>query len=106
MSRKNHILEQLLSGEIVTWKPTGNSMSGKIESRDQVVIRPVNDLTEINIGDVVYCEVRGNYLLHLVTAIDAKGRYQISNNHGHVNGWTKQIYGVVVSINADKKDGD
>jgi len=49
----------------------------------------------------VLCTVRGSQFLHLVSAVDAPAaRYQISNNHGHVNGWTsaRQIHGRLVAI--------
>jgi len=48
------------------------------------------------IGDIVFCRVRGRYIdAHRITAIDG-GRYLISNNHGHNNGWTRTVYGRVV----------
>jgi len=102
MARKNFILEQLLQGNEVQYRPSGQSMSGRIESKDLVVIAPVKDLESVKVGAIVYCKVRGNYMLHLVTAIDEKGRFRISNNHGHVNGWTKNIYGIVIAINPKK----
>lgn len=45
-------------------------------------------------GDIVFCKVRGRYIdAHLITKVAADGRYMISNNHGHDNGWTRTIYG-------------
>jgi len=35
-------------------------------------------------------------MTHLVTAKNDKKGLQISNNHGHINGWTKQICGKVL----------
>nr|WP_250807342.1 hypothetical protein [Neorhizobium tomejilense] len=49
------------------------------------------------IGDIVFCKVRGNYIdAHKITAI-RDGKYLISNNHGHDNGWTSAIFGRVIS---------
>ena len=40
-------------------------------------------------------------MTHLCTAVQGD-RYQISNNHNHVNGWTgrNSIYGKVIKIEA------
>lgn len=49
------------------------------------------------VGDIVFCKVRGRYIdAHIITRTSADGRYLISNNHGHDNGWTRTIYGRVV----------
>ena len=50
---------------------------------------------------MVLCQVRGKQWLHLVTGMRNDGKsYQISNNKGHVNGWTTRdkIYGVVTKV--------
>ncbi len=51
-------------------------------------------------GDVVLCKVNGKQWLHLVSAIGSDGRFQISNNKGHINGWCTQenIFGVVIRV--------
>jgi hypothetical protein len=50
---------------------------------------------------VVLCKVRGTQYLHLVSAV-RPDQYQISNNHGHVNGWTraKNVFGLLVRVEA------
>lgn len=96
--RKNYILETLLEKGEVTWKPHGNSMTPKIHSGDEVVVKKV-DVKALRVGDAVYAKVKGNYYLHLLSAIDeTQGRYQISNNHGHVNGWASEVYGLCVKV--------
>lgn len=87
------IAERLQAGESVTCTLKGNSMTPIIRSGDTVTIEPV-DITDISKGDIVFCKVRGRYYLHKVTAIQGD-RLQISNNHGHVNGWTKQVFGTL-----------
>jgi hypothetical protein len=48
------------------------------------------------IGDIVFCKVRSNFIdAHKITKIDGN-RYMISNNKGWNNGWTQTIYGKVV----------
>lgn len=100
MARENFVLKTLLETGSVTWKPKGNSMSGKIESGDQVVVKKV-DLKALRVGDAVYAKVKGNYYLHLLTAIDeTQDRYLISNNHGHDNGWVSgaNVFGLCVQV--------
>ena len=89
------LIEKLKNGETVQKRCKGNSMTPIFESGCTVEIEPV-DVSDIKKDDVVFCKVRGMVCCHLVTAVDeTKKRFQISNNHGHVNGWTKTIYGRV-----------
>jgi len=91
-------IEQLQNGETIKFRPHGNSMQPRIESGQLVTVVPVN--REVIIGDVVLCKVDGQQWLHLVTTIGSDGRFQISNNKGHINGWTmlKNIFGVVTIV--------
>lgn len=52
----------------------------------------------LNVGDVAFCRVKGRLMTHLVTAKNEKRGVQISNNFGHVNGWTKTVFGKVVKV--------
>ena len=42
----------------------------------------------------------GHFYLHKISAIKNGKTYQISNNHGHINGWISrnQIFGKVIEI--------
>jgi len=103
MARRNFVLETLLEKGEVTWKPHGNSMTPKMNSGDQVRVKKV-DPAALRVGDAVYAKVKGNYYLHLLSAIDeTHNRYQISNNHGHVNGWVTadNVFGVCVEIRGE-----
>jgi hypothetical protein len=70
-------------------------MTGKIASGSTVRIEPIPADHKIEVGDIVLAHVHGSDYLHLVSAIRGEDEYQISNNHGHVNGWAKRsaIYG-------------
>lgn len=60
-----------------------------------------------SIGDIVFCKVKGRYIdAHKITKIDQRGRYMISNNHGHENGWTKIIYGKAVKAEYQGSEKD
>lgn len=94
MNRQREI-EQLQAGMEVSFRPVGNSMLPRIKSGQLVTFSP--DISNIEVGDIVLCKVNGNIMCHLVSAIQGE-RYQISNNKGHVNGWTKKIYGKAIKI--------
>jgi len=93
----NWKVEKLLNGETIISKEPGNSMTPILKSHQPVLLQPVT-LENINKGDIVYCKVRGNYYTHLVKSISKDRGCLIGNNHGHNNGWTKQIYGKVIKI--------
>lgn len=105
MARVNFILKVLQEKGEATFKPHGNSMTPLVHSGDQVRIKAVGTHV-FRVGDIVYAKVKGNYYLHLLTAIDSSTaadyltRFQISNNHGHVNGWclAKSMFGICVQV--------
>jgi len=49
-------------------------------------------------GDIVYVKVRGRFYTHLVVAIGQDGRYLIGNNHGGINGWTRDIVALATPV--------
>lgn len=103
MARRNFVLETLTKDGYVVFKPHGNSMTPKISSGDQVKVKKVNPAA-LRVGDAVYAKVKGNYYLHLLSAIDeSQNRFQISNNHGHVNGWVTadNVFGVCVEVKGE-----
>lgn len=93
-------IEKLRAGETVSFRPRGNSMTGKIESGQLCTVTPVDPET-LKVGDIVLCKVNGQEYLHLIRAIQGP-RFQIGNNRGRINGWVsaKAIYGKCVSVEA------
>lgn len=91
-------IAKLKEGETVSFRPRGNSMSGKIESGQLCTVEPVDGLA-LNVGDIVLCKVNGQEYLHLIKAIQGE-RFQIGNNRGRINGWitANSIYGKCISI--------
>ena len=91
-------IAKLRAGETVSFRPRGNSMTGKIESGQLCTVAPANVAT-LKVGDIVLCKVGGSEYLHLVKAI-ANGRFQIGNNRGRINGWVgpNSIFGKCTRI--------
>ena len=94
----NYKLDRLLAGETFVTKESGNSMTPRIKHRQPHKLAPVTSLDEIQVDDIVYCKVKGNYLTHLVKAKSEEKGLLIGNMHGKINGWTKKVYGRVIEI--------
>ncbi|MEZ4452417.1 MAG: S24/S26 family peptidase [Nannocystaceae bacterium] len=95
------LIDRLARGEVVQFRPHGNSMVPRIRSGQWVTVAPLE--REPEVGDAVLCRVRGTEYVHLIKAIQGHGprrRYLIGNNHGGINGWTPrgQIFGVVTRV--------
>lgn len=86
----------LTEGKSVLVKGIGNSMTPRLVSGQIVRVDPITPDMIISKGDIVLAKVYKNVYLHKVTAVQ-QGKTllycQIGNNHGHINGWTKFIYG-------------
>jgi hypothetical protein len=93
-----HAVSALGRGEQVTIRPRGNSMRGRVNDGDTVVLVPAKP-DALVVGDVVLVRVKGRTYLHLVTAI-ARGRFTIGNNVGGTNGTVgpQAIFGRAISI--------
>ena len=96
MSWATKYIKNLKAGETVQFRPKGNSMTPRIKSGQLCKVKPV-DIIDLKTNDVVLCRVGGSDYLHIVTAID-NGRVQISNNKGHINGWTRTVYGKLIKV--------
>jgi len=96
-------VEPLQRGETVLVRGYGNSMTPLLQSGTVIKIRPLEQGEIPRKGDVVIAKVNGRIYCHRVTGIRKYGRpqlaslvqVQISNNHGHINGWTTldKVYG-------------
>ena len=88
-------IERLQNGEIIVSREPGNSMEPILKSREPVILVPIRDEEEIYSlveGDIVFAKVHGNCYTHKVYAVDREKGVKIGNNHGHENGWTKQVF--------------
>lgn len=85
---------RLQQGETIETSESGNSMVPLIHHQQKHILEPYT-LEQCKVGDIVYCKVGRSYYTHLVKAVDPKKGAQISNNKGRINGWTKQVFGLV-----------
>jgi len=96
------VIADLQAGKTVkNYREGGNSMTPLIINGQKQTLVPIADLSEIKKGDILLCKVRGNHFTHLVKGVrNNKGKLEflIGNNHGHVNGWTKHVYGKSVDV--------
>ena len=91
-------IDKLRAGEAISFRPRGNSMTGKIEPGQLCTVEPV-DPAALCVGDIVLCKVNGRQYLHLVKAIQGQ-RFQIGNSRGRINGWVSAgaIFGRCVRV--------
>ena len=94
---RNYKLEKLQNGETFTTSEKGNSMIPLIHSGQEHILEPAT-WENVEVGDIVYCKVSGNYYTHLVKAKNNQRGCLIGNNKGGINGWTKNVYGKVIQI--------
>ncbi|MEM7556399.1 MAG: phage repressor protein [Cyanobacteria bacterium P01_A01_bin.84] len=93
----NWKIQKLLDGETIISKEPGNSMLPLLKSKQPVRLAPIS-WEDCEVGDIVFCKVRGNVFTHLVKGKSDKRGLLIGNNHGRINGWTKNVYGKVIAI--------
>lgn len=99
MSWATKLIEELKSGQTVTFRPKGQSMKPIIESGQLCTCVPLDPGYLLKEGDVVLCKIKGKQYLHKITAFKDQ-QIQISNNHGYVNGWTTRpnVFGILVKV--------
>lgn len=94
MSKYERMQQELASQGRTEAKVFGHSMRPILESGSFLTFEK---RARYEVGDIVFCKVKGRYVdAHKITKVDREGRHLISNNHGHDNGWTRQIFGKVV----------
>ena len=91
--------EKMLSeGKVLRTSEKGNSMIPLIMSGQEHELTPVKGWEECEVNDIVYAKVHGRYFTHLVKAKDPLRGFQISNNKGFINGWTKAVFAKVTKV--------
>lgn len=91
-------IQKLLSGESFITSEPGNSMLPLYKSNEKHLITPIK-WKDCKVGDVVFCKVHGSCVTHKVYAIDPSKGCLIGNNKGHMNGWTRNVYGLAHKLN-------
>lgn len=91
-------IQRLLNGESFITSEPGNSMLPLYKSNEKHLVTPIK-WEDCKVGDVVFCKVHGSCVTHKVYAIDKEKGCLIGNNKGHMNGWTKNVYGLAHKLN-------
>lgn len=72
----------------------GHSMMPILKSGSTLTFERREDY---DVGDIVFSKVRGRFIdAHKIVKRHPQRGWLIANNHGHLNGWTRQIYGKAV----------
>ena len=91
--------EYLTQNRTISFRPKGNSMVPLIKSGELITLEPIKDKSTLKVNDIVLCQVKGKYYVHKITAINITKGFQIRNNKRFINGWTHQVYGLVIAVN-------
>jgi hypothetical protein len=105
MDQTQRAIADLREGNNTKYKGHGNSMHPRIPSGSLITLEPITDLTVLEKGDAVFCKVRKNIYVHVVSALKGgmdNREVQISNLKGKVNGWTTTVYGRVIHVEPPK----
>jgi len=99
-------IDKLSKGYSAEITPHGNSMKGKVNSGDTVVVEKCSP-ENLKVGDIVLVRVKGRVYLHLIKAMKGhrtKQKFQIGNNKGGINGWVgpNAIYGIATEVRRRK----
>lgn len=98
-NKYERVIDELITLGYGSMKCFGNSMTPILKSGSMQTFIPQDDY---EVGDIVFCRVRGNYIdSHIITQKSEQRGWMISNNHGHQNGWTKNIYGRLIKSEDD-----
>ena len=93
-----HYKQKLLEeGKTFETAEKGNSMTPLISSGQKHILAPIK-IEVVEIGDIVFCKVKSFYYTHKVIGKDDKKGLLIGNNHGKINGWTRNVFGKVIKI--------
>lgn len=95
MNKYERLKNELATAGRGKMKAFGSSMLPILKSGSQLTFEKA---TEYKIGDIVFCKVKGRYIdAHKIIKSDPHKGYLIANNHGFENGWTRTIFGKVVT---------
>ena len=98
-------IKRLQDGETILTSEPGNSMLPLYKSNEKHILTPIS-WEKCSPGDVVFSKVKGMCVTHKVYAVDPQKGVQVGNNKGHINGWTKNVYGLAHKIPSGVKPED
>ena len=89
-------LKHLKNNEQVARFEYGESMYPILKSGEYCILTPIKNLSDVNVGDAVFCNVNGYYMTHMVilkseSAYD-KPKFLIGDTRFNFYGWTDEIF--------------
>ena len=105
--RNKLIKEKLLAGESVCYRSSGWSLWPRMNCGDMATYLPVSSADEVNIDDIVFCEVQpgSRFYAHVVKEKwwkhwQEKWLFRISSIKGYENGHCRieHIHGILVEV--------
>lgn len=99
MNYKLKVEELAINGETFG-KPKGSSMLPRITSGEKLLFIK-QETYEIN--DIVLCKVKGTYMVHKIIAKNDNRGFQIANNKGRINGWTRTVFAKAFDVDKNPK---
>ena len=103
--RNNLVRAELQNCNTVAFRSSGNLLDPPVCSGDSCTYQPVANAAEIQLNDIVFCEVQpGNrFYAHIVKKIEdweGRRRFTFANYAGRENGWcySEHIYGKLIHV--------
>ena len=103
--RNKLIKAALIEGNTIAFRSSGHSLHPRVRDNDSCSYEPVTDAADIQVHDVVFCEVqpRNLFYAHVVKHIDrfhGHPCFTIANLRGRENGWcmAEHIYGKLIHV--------
>lgn len=87
------MVETLSKGETIAHWERGMSMHPVLTDGQYVRLEPIHDIP--NCGDIVYCNVNGYWMCHMVLVVNkASGYCLIGSTSYDIYGWTNEILAI------------
>lgn len=93
----NDAIKELENKRTIARFEFGESMSPILKNGEYAIVTPIQNISDVKIGDAVLCEVNGYPMTHMVLMKSNSGSepfFLIGSSHFEIYGWTNKIYGI------------
>lgn len=100
-------LNAVLDGEEVMRYERGSSMEPILHDGEYALLKPIESIDEVNVGDAVFCKVHNYLMTHMVVLKSYrhdKPYFLIGSSSYDLYGWTDKIYAKALSTNVIEID--